>query len=100
MCEVKPGGVASGADWSVFNGFHAASFTMGHKRYSPEGRSQLLRRVLGRLAKPAQQRVGVGRYDLNLGKFSDQVDILAGKVHHAVILCAPIAGRDPVWRIP
>ena len=89
MCEVKPGGGASGADGSVFNGFHAAYVTMGHKRYSPEGRSQLLRRVLGRLAEPAQQRIGIGGRNLDLGKFSDQLDILAGKVHHAVIFSAP-----------
>ena len=88
MCEVKPVGVASGADWSVFNGFHAASFTMGGKRYSPCVRSQLPRQVLGRLAEAAQEGVGIRGGDVDVGKCADQIRILARKVHDAIIFRA------------
>ena len=89
ICEARPGGVTSGADCSVSNGFHAASFTLRRKRYSPCQLSQLPFRALNRVDLSSKQRVGVGRRNLDLGKLADQSGVLRGEIHHAVVFCAP-----------
>ena len=94
ICEARPVGVTSGADCSVSNGFHAASFTLGNKRYSPCKLSQLPFKALTGVDLTSQQRVGIGCRNLDRGKLADQSGVLRGEIHDTVIFRA---SRELPW---